>query len=289
MNNIIEENVENLEEKLRELYINQGLSQRKIAKILNLAPATVHYHIHRYNIVRENLYPELTKEKLYEDYIVNKMPVNKIAEKYGIKSMNTVCQRLIKYDIKRIGLRAEKTINIKKQDLERLYIQYEWSLSEIAEYFNLKNRSTIKRLLKQHNIHRDFKTGKRHVKACKNKGTGYKGIWGRYWRDIQAGAKERQLDFNISIEYAWSIYKKQNMRCAITGVKIFFRKVTEKSSTQTCSLDRINSNIGYIKGNIQWVHKDINQIKFDFPLEKLKYWAKLIVNFKNRKPKRYET
>jgi hypothetical protein len=29
----------------------------------------------------------------------------------------------------------------------------------------------------------------------------------------------------------------------------------------TASLDRINSDEGYIKGNVQWVHKDINIMK----------------------------
>ena len=29
----------------------------------------------------------------------------------------------------------------------------------------------------------------------------------------------------------------------------------------TASLDRIDSNLGYVKGNVQWVHKHINVMK----------------------------
>lgn len=35
----------------------------------------------------------------------------------------------------------------------------------------------------------------------------------------------------------------------------------------TASLDRIDSSKGYVEGNVHWVHKDINIMKWDFPLE----------------------
>lgn len=35
-------------------------------------------------------------------------------------------------------------------------------------------------------------------------------------------------------------------------------------TTGTASLDRIDSSKGYIKGNIQWVHKDINKMKNNY-------------------------
>jgi len=33
------------------------------------------------------------------------------------------------------------------------------------------------------------------------------------------------------------------------------------SIIRTASLDRIDSSKGYVKGNLQWVHKDINMMK----------------------------
>ena len=59
-----------------------------------------------------------------------------------------------------------------------------------------------------------------------------------------------------------SIYLKQNKLCALTGHPINFSRIYSKK--QIASLDRIDSNKGYIENNVQWVHKDINKLKTDF-------------------------
>lgn len=30
------------------------------------------------------------------------------------------------------------------------------------------------------------------------------------------------------------------------------------------SIDRIDSSVGYVEGNMQWVHKDVNRMKQEF-------------------------
>ena len=40
----------------------------------------------------------------------------------------------------------------------------------------------------------------------------------------------------------------------------------------TASIDRKDNSLGYVKGNIQWVHKDVNALKSNF---KEKYFLKL--------------
>lgn len=42
------------------------------------------------------------------------------------------------------------------------------------------------------------------------------------------------------------------------------RKSNVDFKQQTASLDRIDSSKGYVLGNIQWVHKDINKMKLDY-------------------------
>lgn len=91
----------------------------------------------------------------------------------------------------------------------------------------------------------------------------YEEISGSYWCQINYGAVSRNLEIDIDREYIWSLFIKQNRKCAFTGWNIVF----DKGKKQTASLDRIDSNKGYIKGNLQWVHKDINRLKNTFTNE----------------------
>lgn len=86
-------------------------------------------------------------------------------------------------------------------------------------------------------------------------------ISGSYWDHVSRGAKQRKFEFDISIEQAWDLFLKQNKKCALSGVPLIF------GTDQTASLDRIDSMNGYVVGNVQWVHKDINRMKqhFDEP------------------------
>jgi hypothetical protein len=69
---------------------------------------------------------------------------------------------------------------------------------------------------------------------------------------------------DIDLKYLWELYLVQNGKCAISGLDIIFPNASLTRNTGTCSIDRIDSSIGYIDGNIQWVHKDINKMKMDF-------------------------
>lgn len=91
---------------------------------------------------------------------------------------------------------------------------------------------------------------------------GYGKISGSYWSSIRLGAKSRSLEFNISIEDAWEIFLLQKGKCSLTGIDLIFRSHSSKADG-TASLDRIDSKLGYIKNNIQWIHKDVNQMKMN--------------------------
>ena len=47
---------------------------------------------------------------------------------------------------------------------------------------------------------------------------------------------------------------------------------------KTASLDRIDSNKGYTKDNVQFVHKDINWMKQDFEQNKFIEYCKKVAN-----------
>jgi hypothetical protein len=63
-------------------------------------------------------------------------------------------------------------------------------------------------------------------------------------------------------QHAWDLFLKQNKKCVLSGLPIEFK--ARRKGHNTASLDRINSNEGYVDGNVQWVHKDINWMKNTF-------------------------
>lgn len=103
--------------------------------------------------------------------------------------------------------------------------------------------------------------------------TGHKDLPGTLYHRIKVGATKRNLKFLVSKEYLWSLIQKQNYKCALTGQSIQF---SVKNIKNTASLDRIDSSIGYIKGNVQWVHKDINLMKHKFSQEYFIQMCKLV-------------
>lgn len=63
-----------------------------------------------------------------------------------------------------------------------------------------------------------------------------------------------------------------------TGELLIFPKIWAKRIEASASLDRIDSSKGYEQGNVQWVHKDINNMKQSFSQDKFIDWCKKVVN-----------
>lgn len=95
-----------------------------------------------------------------------------------------------------------------------------------------------------------------------------------YWDIVKHGAEERRLTLTISPADAWEVFLSQNRRCALTGEEIGFRDTSHRR--HTASLDRIDSSKGYVRGNVQWVHKDINLMKNALDQEHFVYLCKKV-------------
>jgi hypothetical protein len=100
--------------------------------------------------------------------------------------------------------------------------------------------------------------GKSHYKW-----TGCGELDGNHWNQIvrNATGKKGRAAFamTITIEDAWNLFLTQDRKCALTGLQI------QLGNERTASLDRIDSSLGYVYGNVQWVHKDINRMKNTLP------------------------
>jgi hypothetical protein len=107
-------------------------------------------------------------------------------------------------------------------------------------------------------------------------------LYGRYLKS----AKVRNIEFNVSMKYLWDLFLKQKGKCVLSGLDLVLEKTvvrTKGGANITASPDRINSSLGYIEGNIQWVHKDINKIKQDFDEDYFINLCQLIINNKKIK------
>lgn len=121
--------------------------------------------------------------------------------------------------------------------------------------------------------------------------TGCGEISGEFWGmhilrntvDSTISRKNRKpKEISITIDYVWDLFLKQNRKCALSGMELRFPKGW-KDQTYTASLDRIDSNIGYIPGNVQWVHKHINMMKRTYPQDYFIQMCKEVAKFSSGK------
>ncbi len=93
------------------------------------------------------------------------------------------------------------------------------------------------------------------------KGTG--NICSTFLQELKRSAERRDIYFDHSVDtdYLWKLFKKQNCLCALTGLELSFGTHMRDTLNRTASVDRIDSNKGYTKDNIQFVHKQINMLK----------------------------
>lgn len=113
--------------------------------------------------------------------------------------------------------------------------------------------------------------------------SGYKEISSTYFNQIKKGASERNLDFSISIEDMWDLFVLQKRRCALSGITLMFAPTGKTRQLQTASLDRIDNSKGYVKGNIQWVHKHLNNMKMTLSNDDFIKWCLEVTNYQNKK------
>ena len=100
---------------------------------------------------------------------------------------------------------------------------------------------------------------------------GYKTIPKQYFLSLKHDAARRKLLFEITIEDIGNLLENQQYTCCLSGVSISMEE-------KTASLDRINSSSGYEVDNIQWVHKIVNEMKWDYNQQEFIEWCNHIAN-----------
>ncbi len=100
--------------------------------------------------------------------------------------------------------------------------------------------------------------------GCSPRGswTGVGKISTTFFYRVRRNATTRGLEFGVTIHDIWNLYVGQGGMCALSGLPIEFTKKVDGRST--ASLDRKDPAKGYVLGNLQWVHRNVNQMKLDY-------------------------
>lgn len=91
-------------------------------------------------------------------------------------------------------------------------------------------------------------------------------------------SNRKNMDCDIDLQYLHELWDKQKGLCALSGIPMTYYFDSGRVPTNL-SVDRIDSGLGYIKGNIQLVCMAVNQMKSDLTIEQLKYFCKSILEY----------
>jgi hypothetical protein len=86
-------------------------------------------------------------------------------------------------------------------------------------------------------------------------------------------SKQKGYQTDLTIEYLKEVWDKQNGTCPYTNIKMELQRTTQdediKKTPIKASLDRIDPNIGYIQGNVEFVCYSVNVMKNDFTKQQM--------------------
>ena len=117
---------------------------------------------------------------------------------------------------------------------------------------------------------------KKHINS-----TGFQYVTGSVYCSINPSKKKA---FGVSREYLNQLIINQRFKCKISGIPIYL-PINRKEFTscmKTASLDRIDNSIGYVEGNVQWVHTDINKSRWELQEQDYLQWCLKVATNENR-------
>lgn len=231
----------------------------------------------------------LSEKDLNKFYLEDKKSIVEIAKIANVNSM-TIHKYLKRYNIPRRN-RGGKVIDIKGQRFGRLIVDsYIGSGKNNNSLWHCKCDCGGTKDVTRENLvrHATQSCGclahESRIQTCRNRRTGGIYLTGSQYCTIRHCAKQRNIDFNITIEDIEKIYKNQNFKCAYTEIELYFNYYDENNNliqnSGNASVDRICSNYPYNISNIQIVHKDINLMKHILSEEKFLNYIKQIYEYK---------
>lgn len=142
-------------EELTELYINQNISEHKIAKLYSCSRKAIDTRLKKYGLKKEYI-PckyDIDKDDLYRFYYVEGKTIRQICSIYGC-SPTPIIQAMDKHEFKRREKgETGNVFTLDKDTLYDIYINQKKSCKSIGDMYGV-SQSTVVRLLKYYDIER---------------------------------------------------------------------------------------------------------------------------------------
>lgn len=108
------------------------------------------------------------------------------------------------------------------------------------------------------------------------------GDWGKFIGRLLAAKTARSY---LTKEACLELLRKQNYKCALTGVDLTC--ILEKGFVRktNVSIDRIDPKSGYVIHNIQLVCAAVNKFRVDTPIDEFIDWCKKVNDYAVQKQK----
>ena len=270
------------EQTLKDEYITKNLTRKEISKKYGIAEKNVKNALIKYHILKPYKYKfftDLEEKDVYNKYKNTKKTIKELSQEYGVGEIKimTVLNKL------GAGLTSKPRQDLSNQRFNDLLVvklaynkncRWYWeclcNCGKICYVFstNLKNGNTKS-------------CGCRNNRTCDQHHSwkGFKELSGSYWTSLKNGAKSRNIEFNISQQYAWDLFLKQERKCFYTKIPLIMQPGDSRNSNlqdSHASLDRIDNNKGYVEDNVVWSHKIVNIMKLDLTYIEFIKWCELV-------------
>lgn len=202
----------------------------------------------------------LTKDVLVAEYVVDRRTKAEIARKFGV-TVTTINNYLKRHEIPKNPTWVYKSDDLSGMKFGRLLVKERGALDRHHKMSWVclcdcgKEKSVAAASLTR---------GLTQSCGCLKHELVHKGhmdISASFWRRLVQSASQRNIELDITPEYVWSVYEQQGRECAYTGLPLYFHPDSNKPQSKNASIDRIDSFKGYVRGNIQIIHKTVNLVK----------------------------
>lgn len=205
------------------------------------------------------------------------------------------CECGKEYNVQYSSIKNRKTIQCKEcyNKSKRLQVNIgdiykDWKVLEIPKLINSQLRCKVQCTCGNIRFITTSQLLSNKYKRCKrcNDSELLNGFRIGFLRKIERNAYNRNIEYSslLTSQFLYKLLEKQNFKCALTGEDLLNEDLNldKPQEELNLSLDRIDSNIGYLSNNVQWVTKQVNWSKNTLNNEEFLNLCKKVINYANQ-------